>query len=159
MISTSDCFTASDRPISEESPETSIETPIEQIDQTYQYRQESEENTDQSPVSEKMPPSWQPRKHRSKKRKPSSRKTSGSRFPEPKPNSSNEYSPIVCLGFTMIKFLFLFVVGFIIAYVFASVTYPQGVKMLGEVGSIVILPLVILVFCMMAVIVFIESCR
>ncbi len=152
MMFPSDCFTPGDRSTSEEP----IEEPIRP---SYRYRQELQENSDQSPVSQKMQQSLEPRRHRSKKRKPLGRKIPRSRNSEPKSNFSNEYSAIVCLGFTLIKFLFLFIVGFIIVYVFASFAYPDGVKIVGEVGSIVILPLVILVFCMMAIIVFIESCR
>lgn len=152
MMFTSDCFTPSDRLTSEESKEESIR-------QTYRYRQELEEETDQSPVPQKRQQSLEPHQHRSKKRKPQDRKVPRSRNQKSKSNLSNEYSPIVCLGFTLIKFLFLFIVGFIIAYIFASFAYPDGAKVIGEVVSIVIIPLVILVFCMMATIVFIESCR
>ena len=152
MMFPSDCFTPGDRSTSEESI-------AEPSHQTYRYRQELPENSEQSPVSQKMQQSLEPRRHRSKKRKPLGRKLPRSITLEPKSNFSNEYSAIVCLGFTLIKFLFLFIVGFIISYIFASFTYPDGAKILTEVGSIVIIPLVILVFCIMAVIVFIESCR
>jgi hypothetical protein len=155
MMLPSDCFTSSDHSTAEELIEDSTKEPIRN---TYRYRQQLPENSDQSPVSQRMLQSLEPHKHRSKKRKPLGRKHHR-RTPEPKPNLSNEYSAIVCLGFTLIKFLFLFVVGFIIAYIFASFAYPDGAKILEQVGSIVMIPLVILVFCMMAIIVFIESCR
>ncbi len=151
MMFTSDYFTSSDRPTSEELTEEPIDN--------YRYRQELQENSDQSPMSQKIQQSSEPRKPRSKRPKPPGRKSHRRRLTTLKSNLSNEYSPIVSLGFTLIKFLFLFIVGFVIAYIFASFAYPDGAKVIGEIVSIVIIPLVILVFCMMATIVFVESCR
>ena len=71
----------------------------------------------------------------------------------------NEYSPIVCLGFTLIKFLFLSVAGFIIAYVFTYILYNPLAESLLTVGLQVIMPLVVLVSCIMALVMIIESCR
>jgi Na+/proline symporter len=102
-----------------------------------------------------MQQSLEPRK---KSRKPKEKKMRRSRFPLPDPNS-NEYSPILRLGFTLIKFFFFFVAGFVIVHVFTSVTMPEAATVLLNVGSLLIVPLIILVFCIVAIVIIIESCR
>jgi hypothetical protein len=151
MTFTSDC-PSSDRPTSEELIEESIRQP-------HGYRQGFPENSDQSPVQQKMLQSSEPHKPRSKRPKPQGRKIPRSRPPEPKSNFSNEYSAIVSLGFTLIKYLFLFIVGFIIFYIFASITSSDTATILWNIGSMLIIPLVGLVFCTVAIVIFLESCR
>ena len=154
MMFTSDLFTPHDR-----------STPEEAIDQTSRYRQDTKETPDQpqtsqtSQTSPKKLQSSEPQKRRQRRRKPTGRKISRSRTSVNNSNFNNEYSAIVSLGFTLIKFLFLFVAGFVIAYVFASVAHPPTTEILWKVGSMLIVPLVGLVFCIVAGVIILESCR
>ncbi len=150
MMFTSDLFTPHDR-----------STPEEAIDQTYRYRQDTKETPDQpqtSQTSPKKPQSSEPQKHRQKRRRPTGRKISRSRPPVSNSNFNNEYSAIVSLGFTLIKFLFLFVAGFVISYIFASVAHLPTATAIWNVGSMLIIPLVGLVFCIVAGVIILESC-
>jgi len=154
MMFTSDHFTPSDRP-----------APKEAIDQTDRYRQDIEE-TPETPdqpqtaqTSQKKLRSSEPQKNRQRRRKSPRREISRPRILANNSSFSNEYSAIVSLGFTLIKFLFLFIAGFIIAYVFTSVAHQPTAEILWNVGSILILPLVGLVFCIVAGVIILESCR
>ena len=151
MMFTSDLFTPHDR-----------STPEEAIDQTSRYRQDTKETPDQpqtSQTSPKKPQSSEPQKHRQRRRKPTGRKISRSRTSVNNSNFNNEYSAIVSLGFTLIKFLFLFITGFVITYIFASFTLPPIAEILWKVCSMLIVPLVGLVFCIVAGVIILESCR
>ena len=151
MMFTSDLFTPHDR-----------STPEEAIDQTSRYRQDTKETPDQPQTSQTSPKKLQssePQKHRQRRRKPTGRKISRSRTSVNNSNFNNEYSAIVSLGFTLIKFLFLFVAGFVIAYVFASVAHQPTAEIIWKVGSMLIMPLVGLVFCIVAGVIILESCR
>ena len=151
MMFTSDLFTPRDR-----------STPEEAINQTYRYRQDTKEIPDQSQTSRnspKNPQSSEPQKHRQRRRKPTGRKISRSRTSVNNSNFNNEYSAIVSLGFTLIKFLFLLITGFVIAYIFASFIHPSTTEILWKVCSMLIVPLVGLVFCIVAGVIILESCR
>jgi|GEM_PF-6747135 len=168
LLFTTDNFTPSDRSTSEETTH-----------KTSHYQPNSQETLDhpqnlpkllwyffnlvimqqQQIIAQQRLMMQQPLEPRKKARKPKNKKMNRSRFPIPDPNSDNEYSPILRLGFTLIKFFFFFVAGFVIVHVFTSVTYPEAAEVLFNVCSPLIIPLVILVFCIMAIVMIIESCR
>ncbi len=72
---------------------------------------------------------------------------------------NNQYSAIVTLGFIVIKFLFLSIMGFGIVYIFTYTIHSDGATALLKLGSQLITPLVVLVFCIMAGVIILESCR
>ncbi len=94
-----------------------------------------------------------------KARKSKDKKSNRSKKPVPAPNSGNEYSKIMLLGIILIKSFFFLVAGFVILHVFTSVTFPKVAEVLWSVGSLLIIPLVILVFCTIAIVIILESCR
>jgi len=92
------------------------------------------------------------------RRKPKNKKMNRSRFPIPDPNS-NEYSPILRLGFTLIKFFFFFVAGVVITYVFTwFFNRDLAIPLLGF-GLQLISPLLVVVLFIVAIIIIIESSR
>jgi len=115
--------------------------PEESPHQTYHYRQD-------------IPP----KEPRSKRRKSTGRKTMHhSKKPVPDPNSGNEYSKIMLLGFTLIKFFFFFVAGVVITYVFTwFFNRDLAIPLLGF-GSHLIGSLVVCVSCIVAIVIIIES--
>lgn len=124
-------MSSTDQPILEESPY-----------QTYHYRQD-------------IPPKEPPKKARKTKDK----KLNRSKKPVPDPNSGNEYSKIMLLGFTLIKFFFFFIAGLVIAYVFTwFFNQDLAVSLLGF-GSDLIGSLVVCVSCIVAIVIILESCR
>lgn len=103
-----------------------------------------------------MQQSLEPQK---KARKSKNKKMRRSRFSIPDPNSGNEYSPILRLGFTLIKFFFFFVAGFVIAYVFTWFFNQELATSLLAFGFQFISPLIVCVSCIFVIVIIVESCR
>jgi len=68
------------------------------------------------------------------------------------------YSPIVEIGFTVLKYFFLFLAGLTIAPILsASLGASQLVELLFGLLTICLKPLVALTFCIVAIVVLVES--
>jgi hypothetical protein len=80
------------------------------------------------------------------------------RFPEFQANGFNRYSPAVNLAFGVLKWLFLFIVGFVIACV---VSYTMGaqdvVNMLLQLMQLCFVPLTIFTLCVITIVTILES--
>ena len=74
----------------------------------------------------------------------------------PRSQSTNSYSPIMQLGFTLITFLFLSIAVFMIGYIFVYTFSMPGAEALFKAGSLVLTPLVVLVFCIVAMVIILE---
>lgn len=147
MLFTSDYFTSSDR-----------STPEEPIHNPHPYQQYPQESLDQQ-VSQRMPQSLEPQKSRRKKRKPAARRTPRARVPISSSKVGNEYSAIMSLGFVLITFLFLSIAAFVIGYIFTYTFNPTGADALWKAGSLVLTPLLVLVFCILAMVIILEPFR
>ncbi len=117
-----------------------------------------QETLDHLQTSQKLQQSSKPQKPQKKRRK-STGKRIMSRSQFPNPNSGNEYSKIMLLGFTLIKFFFFFVAGFVIAYVFTWFFDQVLAASLLEFGLQLLSPLIVCVSCIMAIVIIVESCR
>ncbi len=73
---------------------------------------------------------------------------------------ANDYSTVIKLGFKALKWLFLFLVGFSIAYIVsASLPAPQVLSALTSLISLILTPLIVLTLCIMASSAILESLK
>lgn len=76
------------------------------------------------------------------------------------PESANDYSNIVRMGFKALKWLFLFLFGFSIACVVsASLQAPQVLAALISLMSMILAPLIVLTLCVIAGAAMLESLK
>jgi membrane-associated phospholipid phosphatase len=68
------------------------------------------------------------------------------------------YSPVVNLALTVLKYFFLFLAGFTIAYLLsASLGASQLVELLFELFTFCLKPLLAFTFCIVAIVIVVES--
>ncbi|NJL90018.1 MAG: hypothetical protein HC916_09695 [Coleofasciculaceae cyanobacterium SM2_1_6] len=147
LLFTTDNFTPSDRSTSEETTHN-----------TSHYQPNPPETLDRPQTSQKLQQSSEPRKPNKRRRRQTGRRIMPrSQFPDP--NSGNEYSKIMLLGFTLIKFFFFFIAGFVIAFVFTWFFDQVLAASLLGFGIQFLSPLIVCVSCIMAIVIIIESCR
>ena len=76
------------------------------------------------------------------------------------PETANDYSTVVRLGFKALKWLFLFLIGFSIACVVsASLQVPHVLAALISLMSMILAPLIVLTLCVMAGAAILESLK